>query len=998
MRSQLTQLFMRLPAVVPTRLRRQSRTTGWWMALLGLVLAAPLQAEVTVETLGGGPVALGGPSYGFADGKSLEQAQFNLPSGCVLTSSGYLFVADRNNNSLRRLDVAGNRTTTVVTGLNQPVALALDLDNNLYIANYGDGQIAKYDKYKNLSTVVAVSAPTALVSDGSNTLYVVEFAGAVKRIAVKTGVVTPIATGLSQPGGIALLENGLLAVSETTAHRIRLINATNGATVSSIGSGTSGHRDGAAGTAMFNTPGQIYKSPDGGLVVADTMNHRLRYVGVDGAVISLCGIDPSRWEYGPEEDGFFPGWTDGTVEYAELRQPLGVCVGSDGAVYDTETYYHLVRQTTGLEDIVASAAYEVHAPTFSPTSGYFPGGVSIAVTNPNGSLFLPTAVYYTMDGTEPTTNSLQVALVNGQGVIEWRDATKDLSFLRIKAYVGAVGSETVGGTAPSVSEIGISGNLQGGPGAMIVVPVMINLPTNVALRSLQFRAEVAPVSAADPMVPADFKVLSVTNEPFIVFSGPAASGKTAQFSTLAYTNGLSRGLAVTFLGTNSGFEITAYGVVAMLGVPIPPTANAGAQYELKVLQASATSDGMGTQVPLKLGGRGLITVTNVSYLVGDTASATWYNAGEFGDGDLNNADVNNVFNAVLGVRKPFSFTDAFDAMDAYPLDSASHVGGDGQLRYLDWQTILYRSLRLDQSNWRRSWSAGGVRVPVAGVLPSAPSLPASRQSVVLSDQAWFRQATVGALPVANAMPNTEVSVPVYVKVEPGCQLAGLMFRATITPEGWTTPLTETVDFVAEAGYAAPTTKSQTLPGEVLCAWSIQSMAPLQGSNVVGHLTFHLPYDFNQGQDLRVSFSHVDGAADMATQYDLQSVPSTVWVMASAQGAPEIISDEWKLNFFGDVMAPSAAAAADADADGYSNIVEYLSGTDPVVPDWHQKVEQGRFVVRWFGESGHRYIVERSSDLAFWNKAGEVAGEGRLAEYSEEAQNNKVQFYRVRLAP
>ena len=51
------------------------------------------------------------------------------------------------------------------------------------------------------------------------------------------------------------------------------------------------------------------------------------------------------------------------------------------------------------------------------------------------------------------------------------------------------------GTAPSVSEIGISGNLQGGPGAMIVVPVMVNLPTNVALRSLQFRAEVAPVSA-----------------------------------------------------------------------------------------------------------------------------------------------------------------------------------------------------------------------------------------------------------------------------------------------------------------------------------------------------------------------------------------------------------------------------------------------------------------------------------------------------------------------
>lgn len=996
MRSQFIQLLMSLPVVAPAR--RRARAAGWGLALLGLAFTTPLQAEVTVETLAGGPLYLGGPCYGFADGKSLEQAQFNLPSGCVITSAGYLFVADRNNNSLRRLDVAGNRTMTVVTGLNEPVALALDLSSNLFIANYGNGQIVKYDKYKNLSTVATVSAPTALASDGSNTLYVVEFGGGVKRIAAGTGVVTPLATGLSQPGGVALLGSGLLAVTETAAHRIRLINATNGATVSYIGNGTSGFRDGAAATAMFNTPGQIFKSPDGGLVVADTMNHRLRYVGVDGAVITLCGIDPSRWEYGPEESGFYPGWSDGIVDYAEVRQPLGVCVADDGTVYDTETYYHLVRQTTGLEDVVASAAYEVYAPTISPSSGYYPGGVTITVTNPNSNLLLPTAVYYTTDGTEPTTNSLQVVMVDGKGVIEWQDATRDLSFLRIKAFVGNVGSETVGGTAPAVSEIGITGNLRGGPGAMIVVPVMVNLATNVALRSLQFRAEVAPVSAADPVVPADFKVLSVTNEPFIVFSGPAASGKTAQFSTLSYTNGSSRGLAVTFLGTNSGFEITAYGVVALLGVPIPPTASVGAQYELKVLQASATSDGMGTQVPLKLGGSGLITVTNISYLVGDTASATWYNAGDFGDGDLNNADVNNVFNAVLGGRKPFPFTDAFDAMDAYPLDSAGHVGGDGQLRYLDWQTILYRSLRLDQSNWRRTWSAGGVRVPATGTLPSAPSLPAERQSVVLSEPIWFRQATVGALPVANAMPNTEISVPVYVKVEPGCQLGGLMFRATITPEGWTTPLSQTVDFVPKAGYADPTTKSQSLPGEVLCAWAIQSMSPLQGSNVIGYLTFHLPYDFDKGQDLHVSFSHVDGAADMTTQYDLQSVSSTVWVMAPAQGAGDVISDEWKLNFFGDAASPAAAPDADADGDGYSNIVEYFSGTDPVVPDWHQKVEQGRFVVRWFGVSGQRYVVERSSDMADWSQAGEVTGEGRLSEYSEEAQSRKVQFYRVRPAP
>ena len=49
--------------------------------------------------------------------------------------------------------------------------------------------------------------------------------------------------------------------------------------------------------------------------------------------------------------------------------------------------------------------------------------------------------------------------------------------------------------------------------------------------------------------------------------------------------------------------------------------------------------------------------------------------------------------ASVGIRVPPVFTDAYNDMDVYPADD-----GDGLITFLDWETILERSLGMDTNN------------------------------------------------------------------------------------------------------------------------------------------------------------------------------------------------------------------------------------------------------------------------------------------------------------
>src|SRR5262249_14945625 len=180
-----------------------------------------------------------------------------------------------------------------------------------------------------------------------------------------------------------------------------------------------------------------------------------------------------------------------------------------------------------------------------------------------------------------------------------------------------------------------------GIGSTIVVPVVMNLQSGVTVKSYQFRVEVAPVNSGRALKPG-FSSLSFTTNDFIPLAGPNAANSLGIISNVSYTIGKTSGLQVTAIGTNAHISFQNFAVVALLKVPMPNDAVEGDTYSVRVLYPSATSDGINTAVSLTAMSAATISIVNHAYLVGDSASSfgAWYNAGGFGNGDLDNADVN----------------------------------------------------------------------------------------------------------------------------------------------------------------------------------------------------------------------------------------------------------------------------------------------------------------------------------------------------------------------
>jgi len=275
----------------------------------------------------------GGP--GFFDGSPSAPVRFDTPSGVAVTTTGDRFVADTENQVIRKIDASGNVTT---------FAGAFGVSGSAD----GTGSEARFNMP---SGITAVGTVLFLCDTGNHTIRRVSASGVVTTLAGSPGVPGAVDNTVgafvrfSSPKGI--ISNvvpgqtsltPILYVADTGNHTIRRMSSS-GATTTIAGSGTPGFVDGSGASASFSSPEGI--TFDGSSVfVADTGNHAIRQVTLtagDGNVTTLAG------------DGT-PGYVDNTSgATARFSSPVSLAsVGSD--LYVSDTGNHVIRKvnTTNL--------------------------------------------------------------------------------------------------------------------------------------------------------------------------------------------------------------------------------------------------------------------------------------------------------------------------------------------------------------------------------------------------------------------------------------------------------------------------------------------------------------------------------------------------------------------------------------------------------------------------------------------------------------------------
>lgn len=206
----------------------------------------------------------GTTTAGFVDGP-LDKARFSAPSSLAFDKAGNLYIADKNNHSIRKIDTSGNVTTIAGDGIfgtqdgqgkkarfHSPNAITLDTQGNIYVADTGNHSIRKIDAAGNVTTIAGdgqagsrngagkqarfngpcgiLWLPTGeiLVADTQNlVIRQIDAAGNVTRFAGNGGkneANGPVEqTGFKDPYGLALDKQGRIFISDRQGAKIRII-------------------------------------------------------------------------------------------------------------------------------------------------------------------------------------------------------------------------------------------------------------------------------------------------------------------------------------------------------------------------------------------------------------------------------------------------------------------------------------------------------------------------------------------------------------------------------------------------------------------------------------------------------------------------------------------------------------------------------------------------------------------------------------------------------
>ncbi|MDB6056192.1 MAG: repeat-containing protein, partial [Verrucomicrobiales bacterium] len=145
-------------------------------------------------------------------------------------------------------------------------------------------------------------------------------------------VTTVISSNLFEPNSITTDANNITYLTDGANNRVMKYNpSTGGFSLLAGYIGGSGTANGTGISARFYQPAGIVAAR-GGLVVADSGNHLLRFVSLSGVVSNLAGVYSA-----------FGGYVNGAANTAQFSFPLGLSVDSAGNIYIADSGNGAIR-------------------------------------------------------------------------------------------------------------------------------------------------------------------------------------------------------------------------------------------------------------------------------------------------------------------------------------------------------------------------------------------------------------------------------------------------------------------------------------------------------------------------------------------------------------------------------------------------------------------------------------------------------------------------------
>jgi len=698
-------------------------------------------------------------------------------------------------------------------------------------------------------------------------------------------------------------------------------------------------------------------------------------------------------------------------------------------------------------------------------------------------------MYYTIDGTDPTNDGLHTSIgpiLSGQTLSLNFAGNTNLLFkirgFKVNYHPSTIVSNVflAANFVPNSIAFGFasgeaSSDFVASPGQTFYAPVTLTTLPGTIMYSLQFNLTVntGPTNPGPALAspPAPFSFQSMLMKPIPNTTPPLFTNiptymfvSGTGFTNLTFTN-LTENLLGVGWAERSGFTnlydttkqtLITYSlahddlfpnptqpnavIVGGYSFRVPGNAMPGQTYQIQIGRPTATSDGIGAPgssvfilAPTNgsLGGGAINAIKNVTlgnrkYIAGNSYPFRWFNAGDFGNTNLQNADVQQVFqSAIYGLNSPpynpdsfngvgyTDVSDLFDAMDScgltyvdngfgYLQPSAPPAStavlfdgndttinqiafGDGVLDVCDVYVTYRRSLDTNLTWFARFWTndvAHGVSGRVAQIVPNVFVSGAVKQSsggkivtaVNNTNPAPVSITNTPAVNFAGGDTNTSagqiVRIPITASIFGKYPLRVAMLNITVVPLDGSPALTTPISF-SYGALGTPYTAYSIDQANYSAVWLNSAITGISNNATIGTLNITIPANATSSSAYAVHFDHASGSPNGLASLPKHTLTGLITLSSrNTSTYNDGIPDSWRLRYFGTIYNLLSVSNADADGTGFNNWQKYIAGLDPTDPksklvaglDQPMAQSLQDSVIDWPSVSGKQYVIERSQTL------------------------------------